>query len=131
MQDRSSVSTAAASTAAVVASHGRKATSSGTADPGRFQRGCRDDLLCSLLGLGVKSAASLLILISLGKLALAHQQRHGHFHELRAADLLQQQRLDAAMVSFDRQFQIGAEQRQLRDDPQWIAPDRRRVVWVP
>ena len=42
---------------------------------------------------------------------------------------IEQAKLNKAEDHFDRLFATGGEQRLIREQDQWIAPDRLRIVW--
>lgn len=87
------------------------------------------ETLCSSLGLGLKVAVALVAGISLLRLAGAYQERMEHHAELRAVLDVQTAKLEKARNRFDQLFAIGGEQTLIRQQGQWIAPNRLRVVW--
>jgi hypothetical protein len=86
--------------------------------------------LCSALGLGVKVALALVAGVSLLRLAGAYQERMERHAELRAVLDIQGAKLEKARDRFDHLFAIGGEQALIRQQGQWIAPNRLRVVWT-
>ena len=86
--------------------------------------------LCSTLGLGVKVALILVTGISLIRLASAYQERMERHAELRAVIDVQSAKLEKARDRFDHLFSIGGEQALIRQQGQWIAPNRLRVIWT-
>ena len=89
----------------------------------------RRELLCSLIGLTVKCSLALLAGVSLVRLAGAYQERMERQGELAAVLDLEQAKLARARDRFDRLFGTDGEQRLIREQNQWIAPNRLRVVW--
>ena len=89
----------------------------------------RRELLCSVIGLMVKCSLALLAGVSLVRLAGAYQERMERQGELAAVLDLEQAKLARARERFDRLFGIDGEQRLIREQNQWIAPNRLRVVW--
>jgi len=86
-------------------------------------------LLCSVIGLTVKCGLALLAGVSLVRLAGAYQERMERQGELAAVLHLEQAKLARARERFDRLFSLEGEQRLIREQSQWIAPNRLRVVW--
>ena len=89
----------------------------------------RRELLCSAIGLTVKLSLALLAGVSLVRLAGAYQERMERQGELAAVLDLEQAKLARARERFDRLFGTDGEQRLIREQNQWIAPNRLRVVW--
>jgi len=89
----------------------------------------RRELLCSVIGLGVKLGLVAVAGVSLVRLAGAYQQRMDRQGELSAVLELQAARLNKARQRFDQLFISEGEQRLIREQSQWIAPNRMRVVW--
>jgi hypothetical protein len=89
----------------------------------------RRELLCSMLGLGLKLGLVAVAGISLVRLATAYQQRMERQGEINAVLELQSGRLAKARERFDNLFMVEGEQRLIREQSQWIAPNRLRVVW--
>lgn len=89
----------------------------------------RRELLCSVIGLTVKCSLALLAGVSLVRLAGAYQERMERQGELAAVLDLEQAKLARARERFDRLFGTDGEQRLIREQNQWIAPNRLRVVW--
>lgn len=87
------------------------------------------ETLCGTLGLGLKVAVALVAGVSLVRLAGAYQERMEHHAELRAVLTVQSAKLEKARTRFDQLFAIGGEQTLIRQQGQWIAPNRLRVVW--
>ncbi len=67
--------------------------------------------------------------VSLLRLAGAYQQRMERQGEISAVLELQSSRLQKARTRFDQLFITEGEQRLIREQSQWIAPNRMRVVW--
>ncbi|MEB3308103.1 MAG: hypothetical protein VKK98_08145 [Cyanobacteriota bacterium] len=89
----------------------------------------RRELICSGIGLTVKLSIALLAGVSLVQLARAYQERMDRHGELTAVLELEQSKLRRSRDRFDRLFRVDGEQTLLREQNQWIAPDRLRVVW--
>ena len=75
------------------------------------------------MGLSVVAAVSLV------RLAGAYQERLDRNGEITAILAIEQAKLNKAEDRFDRLFATGGEQRLIREQDQWIAPDRLRIVW--
>jgi len=91
----------------------------------------RRDRLCSVIGLIVKGGLVLMAGVSLVRLAGAYQERMDRQGELAAVLQLEQAKLAQARERFDQLFGLEGEQRLIREQNQWIAPDRLRIVWKP
>lgn len=91
----------------------------------------RRDLHCSVIGLTVKLGLVLMAGVSLVRLAGAYQERMDRQGELAAVLQLEQAKLAKARERFDALFGVDGEQRLIREQNQWIAPNRLRVVWKP
>ena len=89
----------------------------------------RQELLCSVIGLAVKVGLVLVAGVSLTRLATAYQERMERQGELAAVLDLEQTKLAKARQRFDQLFMVEGEQRLIREQNQWIAPNRLRVVW--
>ena len=89
----------------------------------------RRELLCSVIGLAVKLGLVAVAGVSLFRLAGAYQQRMERQGEISAVLELQSARLNKARQRFDQLFMTEGEQRLIREQSQWIAPNRMRVVW--
>ena len=89
----------------------------------------RRELLCSVIGLAVKLGLVAVAGVSLLRLAGAYQQRMERQGEISAVLELQSSRLTKARTRFDQLFITEGEQRLIREQSQWIAPNRMRVVW--
>lgn len=89
----------------------------------------RRELHCSMIALTVKLALGLLIGVSLVRLAGAYQERMERQGELTAVLDLELGKLNKARERFDQLFSTDGEQRLIREQNQWIAPNRLRVVW--
>jgi hypothetical protein len=72
---------------------------------------------------------SLVAAVSLVRLAGAYQERLDRNGEITAILAIEQAKLSKAEEHFDRLFATGGEQRLIREQDQWIAPDRLRIVW--
>ena len=91
----------------------------------------REEMLFAGLGLGLKTAGLLLALITLSKLAVAHQQRLARHGEIQAVLQLQLDRLVTQKRELDRLFSRDGHQTLLKGEEQWIAPNRRRIICLP
>jgi len=89
----------------------------------------RRELLCSVIGLSVKLGLAAVAAVSLFRLAGVYQQRMDRQGEISAVLELQSSRLAKARERFDDLFMTEGEQRLIREQSQWIAPNRLRVVW--
>ena len=89
----------------------------------------RQELLCSLIGLALKVGLVLVAGVSLARLASAYQERMERQGELAAVLDLERAKLAKARERFDQLFMLDGEQRLIREQNQWIAPNRLRVVW--
>jgi hypothetical protein len=89
----------------------------------------RQELLCSVLGLAVKLGMVALIGVSLARLSGAYQQRMESQGEIAAVLEVEKAKLAKARDRFDHLFMAEGEQRLIREQSQWIAPNRLRVVW--
>ena len=91
----------------------------------------RRDFQCSVIGLTVKIGLVLMAGVSLVRLASAYQERMDRQGELHAVLQIEQAKLAKARDRFDQLFGVDGEQRLIREQNQWIAPNRLRVVWKP
>jgi hypothetical protein len=89
----------------------------------------RRELTCSLIGLMVKLGLVAVTGVSLIRLAGAYQQRMESQGEIAAVLELENAKLTKARERFDALFMVEGEQRLIREQSQWIAPNRLRVVW--
>ncbi len=89
----------------------------------------RQELLYSVIGLTVKLGLVAVVGVSLVRLAGAYQQRMQRQGEISAVLELEKAKLSRARERFDHLFHAEGEQRLIREQSQWIAPDRLRVVW--
>ncbi len=89
----------------------------------------RQEVLCSVIGLMVKVGLIAVAGVSLMRLAGAYQQRMDRQGEITAVLELETAKLAKARERFDTLFRIEGEQRLIREQSQWIAPNRLRVVW--
>ena len=87
------------------------------------------EFICSSIGLSIKVAVGLVALVSLARLAGAYQERLDRYGEITAVHDIQEAKLLKARNRFDSLFATGGEQRLLKEQDQWIAPNRLRVVW--
>lgn len=69
--------------------------------------------------------------VSLVRLAGAYQERMDRQGELSAVLQLEQAKLAKARERFDQLFHLNGEQQLIREQNQWIAPNRLRVVFQP
>ena len=86
-------------------------------------------MLCSVIGLMVKLGLIAVAGVSLMRLAGAYQQRMERQGEITAVLELETAKMAKARERFDTLFRIEGEQRLIREQSQWIAPNRLRVVW--
>ena len=84
---------------------------------------------CSGLALGVKFGLVLLGAVSLVKLSFAYQERLDRHGELAAVVDVESDKLRYLQQRFDRLFTLGGERRLMKEQDQWIAPNRSRVIW--
>ena len=89
----------------------------------------KQDLLFSLIGLGVKLGLVMVAGVSLVRLASAYQARMDRQGELAAVLQIETAQLTKAQQRFDRLFLMSGEKTLAREQSQWIAPNRLRVVW--
>jgi hypothetical protein len=89
----------------------------------------RRELVCSLVGLTVKIGLVVVAGVSLCRLAGAYQERMDRQGELSAVLEIEQAQLSKAQDRFDQLFMVEGEQKLIREQSQWIAPNRLRVVW--
>ena len=89
----------------------------------------RQEMLCSMIGLAVKLGLVVVASCSLVRLASAYQERMERQGEIAAVLELETAKLARARERFDNLFRIEGEQRLIREQSQWIAPNRMRVVW--
>jgi hypothetical protein len=89
----------------------------------------KQDLLCSLIGLGVKLGLVMVTGVSLIRVASAYQARMDRQGELAAVLQIETAQLTKAQQRFDRLFLMSGEKTLAREQSQWIAPNRLRVVW--
>ena len=89
----------------------------------------RQELLCSVIGLLVKLGLVTVAAVSLIRLAGAYQQRMERQGEIGAVLELEMAQMAKARQRFDQLFNVDGEQRLIREQSQWIAPNRLRVVW--
>ncbi len=89
----------------------------------------QQEKICSAIGLSLKVGLSLVAAVSLVRLAGAYQERLDRNGEITAILAIEQAKLNKAEDHFDRLFATGGEQRLIREQDQWIAPDRLRIVW--
>jgi hypothetical protein len=88
------------------------------------------ELICGGIGLTLKASLALVACVSLVRLGGAYQQRLDRYGEITAVHDIQQAKLLKARNRFDSLFTTGGEQRLLKEQDQWIAPNRLRVVWT-
>ncbi len=91
----------------------------------------RRELLCSVIGLGVKFGLVAVAAVSLFRLSAAYQQRMDRQGEISAVLELETAKLIKSRERFDQLFTVSGEQQLIREQSQWIAPNRLRVVWQP
>ena len=82
-----------------------------------------------MIGLAVKLGIAFLASVSLVHLAGAYQQRLDSHGEISAIVDIEKNKLRKVQERFDRLFSKDGEQRLIREQDQWIAPNRLRVVW--
>jgi len=88
------------------------------------------ELICSGIGLTLKLSLALVAGVSLVRLGGAYQQRLDRYGEVSAVHDIQEAKLLKARNRFDSLFATGGEQKLLKEQEQWIAPNRLRVVWT-
>jgi len=91
----------------------------------------RRELLCSVIGLAVKFGLVAVAAVSLFRLSAAYQQRMDRQGEISAVLELETAKLIKSRERFDQLFTVSGEQQLIREQSQWIAPNRLRVVWQP
>ncbi|MEB3157219.1 MAG: hypothetical protein VKO26_07275 [Cyanobacteriota bacterium] len=89
----------------------------------------RREMVCSVIGLSVKLGLVVMAGVSLFRLAGAYQARMERQAELAAVLELEKAQLAKARDRFDELFMVAGEQKLIREQSQWIAPNRLRVVW--
>lgn len=89
----------------------------------------RRELVCSMIGLTVKLGLVVMAGVSLCRLAGAYQERMERQGELAAVLEIEQAQVAKARNRFDQLFMVAGEQKLIREQSQWIAPNRLRVVW--
>lgn len=89
----------------------------------------RRELVCSMIGLAVKLGLVVMAGVSLCRLAGAYQERMERQGELAAVLEIEQAQVAKARNRFDQLFMVAGEQKLIREQSQWIAPNRLRVVW--
>ncbi|WP_233133039.1 MULTISPECIES: hypothetical protein [unclassified Synechococcus] len=82
-----------------------------------------------MIGLAVKLGFGLLASVSLVHLAGAYQQRLDSHGEISAILDIEKNKLRKVQQRFDQLFSKDGEQRLIREQDQWIAPNRLRIVW--
>ncbi|MEB3259602.1 MAG: hypothetical protein VKP63_03135 [Cyanobacteriota bacterium] len=89
----------------------------------------RREIVCSVIALSVKLGLVVMAGVSLVRLAGAYQARMERQAELTAVLELEKAQLAKARNRFDELFMVAGEQKLIREQSQWIAPNRLRVVW--
>jgi hypothetical protein len=89
----------------------------------------RRERFCSLIGLMVKLGLVAVTGVSLVQISTTYQQRMDSNGEIVAVLELEKARLERARQRFDALFNVDGEQRLIREQSQWIAPNRLRVIW--
>lgn len=87
------------------------------------------ELICSLVGLTVKVGLVVVASVSLARLGATYKERMERQEELAAVLQLESAKLAKVRDRFDQLFAVDGEQRLIREQNQWIAPNRLRVVW--
>lgn len=82
-----------------------------------------------MIGLSVKFGLGLLAAVSLTHLASAYQQRLDRHSELSAILEIETARLRRSQSRFDKLFSQDGERQLIREQDQWISPNRLRIVW--
>jgi len=82
-----------------------------------------------VLGLAVKLGLVAIVGASLWRLSSAYQQRMERHGEIAAVLEVEKAKLAKARDRFDQLFMAEGEQRLIREQSQWIAPNHLRVVW--
>jgi len=89
----------------------------------------RQELLCSVIGLLVKFGLVAVASVSLYRLAGAYQERMERHGEIAAVIELETAKLNKARQRLDKLFGVEGEWTLIREQSQWIQPNRMRVVW--
>jgi hypothetical protein len=89
----------------------------------------RRERFCSQIGLMVKLGLVAVTGVSLVQICATYQQRMDSNGEIVAVLELEKARLERARQRFDALFNVDGEQRLIREQSQWIAPNRLRVIW--
>ena len=89
----------------------------------------RQEILCSVIGLLVKLGLVAVASVSLYRLAGAYQERMERHGEIAAVIELETAKLNKARQRLDKLFGVEGESSLLREQSQWIQPNRMRVVW--
>ncbi|MEB3318707.1 MAG: hypothetical protein VKO39_11285 [Cyanobacteriota bacterium] len=89
----------------------------------------RRELVCSVIGLSVKLGLVVMAGVSLCRLGGAYQARMERQAELAAVLEIEKAQMAKARDRFDELFMVAGEQKLIREQSQWIAPNRLRVVW--
>lgn len=89
----------------------------------------RREFVCSVIGLSVKLGLVVMAGVSLCRLAGAYQARMERQAELAAVLEIEKAQMAKARDRFDDLFMVAGEQKLIREQSQWIAPNRLRVVW--
>ena len=89
----------------------------------------RQEVLCSVIGLLVKFGLVAVASVSLYRLAGAYQERMERHGEIAAVIELETAKLNKARQRLDKLFGVEGEWTLIREQSQWIQPNRMRVVW--
>ena len=89
----------------------------------------RQEILCSVIGLLVKLGLVAVASVSLYRLAGAYQERMERHGEIAAVIELENAKLTKARQRLDKLFGVEGEKSLIREQSQWIPPNRIRVVW--
>ena len=87
------------------------------------------ELVYSLIALVMKLGLLLVGSASLVKLGIASHQRMVRYSELSSVLEVESVSLIRLQERFDRFFTIGGDMRLMDENDQWIAPNRRRIIW--
>ncbi len=87
------------------------------------------ELLYSVIALMMKLGLLVIGTTSLIKLGISSHQRIGRYSELSSVLQGESGQLIRLQERFDRFFTIGGDSRFMDENDQWIAPNRRRIIW--
>ncbi len=87
------------------------------------------ELIYGVISLVMKFGLLLIGTTSLIKLGISSHQRIGRYSELSSVLRVESGKLIGLKSRFDRFFTIGGDRRFMDENDQWIAPNRRRIIW--